>query len=368
MKLKSIFFSVFAIAAAQTVSAQTSILALNSSTDVVYKLNATDGTIIDPAFITLPSGTPKGITQVDDKIWIADQVNNNIYIYNLDGTPHSTLDGTVVNLNNIRGLNVVNNEVWVTNAGAINGATANSIRRFTKAGVPIGTYPTVSSPFDVLDNGTAAFVSSFTASGGIEILGYDGVVQGNLFATPTLANVQQMIFNAANNLVVATYSNHSSGNNRGIYELSPTTGAILNYWPSTGTTSGNSGVVQLGNGNYLYSNYAMHLLDPVTGTSTLIEIGAFQYFTKITDNSMSTAETIKVDFEMYPNPVTETLFVKATEKITEFRIFSPEGRLVLTQQPKSERFSVDVADLASGVYYLQMSSDKGMSTKKFLKK
>ncbi len=367
MKLKSIFFSVFAIAAAQTVCAQTSILVLNSSTDVVYKLNATDGTIIDPAFITLPSGTPKGITQVDDKIWIADQVNDDIYIYNLDGTPHSTLDGTVVNLDNIRGLNVVNNEVWVTNAGSGNGATANSIRRFTKAGVPIGSYPTVSSPFDVIDNGTAAFVSSFTASGGIEILGYDGVVQGNLFATPTLSNVEQMTFNAANNLVVVTFSNHSSGNNRGIYELSPTTGAILNYWPSTGT-SGNSGVIQLGNGNYLYSNNAMHLLDPVTGTSTLIESGTFQYFTKITDNSMSTAETIKVDFEMYPNPVTETLFVKATEKITEFRIFSPEGRLVLTQQPKSERFSVDVADLASGVYYLQMSSDKGMSTKKFLKK
>ncbi len=351
-------------------AAQQSVLVLNSSTDTVYKLNAVTGAVVNANFISLPSGTPKGIAQVNDKIWIADQIADDIYIYNFDGTLQSTLQGDVVGPDNIRGLNVVNNEVWVTNAGSGNGATANSIRRLSFNGVPLGYYTTVSSPFDVLDNGTAAFVSSFANPSEIQILGYNGTVAGSLLPGPVLANIEQMNFNSDGNLVVATFANHAaSGNNRGIYVINPTTGAILNSWPTPGS-SGNAGVLQLGNGNYLYSNGAgLHILDPATGThSSLFSTGAFQYMAKINESPLSVRETGKEDFKIYPNPVSDVLHVSAGQKIDLVKIFNAEGRLVNSLNPEGNSLEIPVMEMAPGIYYIEVHSGSKLTGSKFIKK
>ncbi|TXF77489.1 T9SS type A sorting domain-containing protein [Chryseobacterium sp.] len=372
MKTKSTFFAISAVLFTFcNLFSQQSILVLNSTTDIVYKLNANDGTIINSSFIVLPTGTgtPKGVTQVNDKIWIADQTNDDILIYNLDGTASSTLFGDVVGLDNIRGLDVVNNEVWVTNAGSANGAVANSIRRFTTAGVPIGNYPTVVSPFDVLHTGTNAYVSSFTNNANIQILGYDGTVVGNVFPTPVLSNIEQINLNSAGNLIVAVFSNTTStGNNRGLYEVSRITGAILNYWPSLGTT-GNNGIIQLNNGNYLYSSGSgLYLLNASTGVSTTIETGGFQYFTKIDENAMAVSEASYKSFKIYPNPVSETLFVESKTKMQQLEIFSTEGKLIKTIQDNTDRFNINVSSLPVGLYYIKIMSDKSAETFRFIKK
>lgn len=371
MKTLSIFLGIgFLALVSGNATAQQSVLVLNSSTDTVYKLNAVTGAVVNANFISLPSGTPKGIAQVNDKIWIADQIADDIYIYNFDGTLHSTLQGDVVGLDNIRGLNVVNNEVWVTNAGSGNGATANSIRRLSFSGAPIGYYATVSSPFDVLDNGTAAFVSSFTSPSEIQILGYNGTVVGSLFSAPVLANIEQMNFNSDGNLVVATFANHAaSGNNRGIYVINPTTGAILNSYPTPGT-SGNAGVLQLGNGNYLYSNGAgLHILDSATGThSSLFSTGAFQYMAKINESPLSVRETEKADFKVYPNPASDILYLSAGQKIDLVKIYNAEGRLVSSLEAKGSSLEIPVKAMAPGLYYIEINAGNELKSMKFIKK
>ncbi|MBA5247488.1 T9SS type A sorting domain-containing protein [Marnyiella aurantia] len=351
-------------------SAQQSVLVLNSSTDTVYKLDAVTGAVVNANFISLPSGTSKGIAQVNDKIWIADQIADDIYIYNFDGSPHSTLLGDVVGLDNIRGLNVVNNEVWVTNAGSNNGATANSIRRLSMTGAPLGYYTTVTSPFDVVDNGSAAFVSSFSSPSEIQILGYDGTVMGSLLPGPVLANIEQMNFNSEGNLVVATFANHSaSGNNRGIYVINPTTGAILNSWPTPGS-SGNAGVLQLGNGNYLYSNGAgLHILDPTTGThSSIYTSGAFQYMAKINESPLSVREAQNQDFKVYPNPAADILYVTAKQKIKHINIFSAEGRLVSRIEGSADSMEIPVTSMTPGVYFIEIHTGNQVKSSKFIKK
>ncbi|MFL9834391.1 hypothetical protein [Chryseobacterium terrae] len=104
MYLKIIFFalSVFMFCSVQ---AQNCILLLSSGTNAkkVLQLSAVDGTVINDNFIDLSSqntGTPKGITQVNDKIWITDQLNDKIYIYDLNGVFVSSI---TTGLDNIRG-------------------------------------------------------------------------------------------------------------------------------------------------------------------------------------------------------------------------------------------------------------------------
>ena len=92
--------------------AQQSILVLNSSTKTVAQLNATTGAVLNASFIDLTSlsvGTIKGVTQVDNKIWISDQTQDRIYIYTLAGVYESTIPNT--GLDNLRGLNVVGADV-----------------------------------------------------------------------------------------------------------------------------------------------------------------------------------------------------------------------------------------------------------------
>lgn len=68
--------------------AQQSILVINSTTKLVTQLNATDGSVINPNYLdltALSAGTIKGLTQVDNKIWVSDQTQDAIYIYTLAG-------------------------------------------------------------------------------------------------------------------------------------------------------------------------------------------------------------------------------------------------------------------------------------------
>ena len=345
--------------------AQQSILVLNSSTKTIIQLNKNDGSVVNSTYIdvnSLSPGTIKGITQVDDKIWISDQIGDKIYIYTLSGTYQSTISG---GLDNIRGLNVVNNEVWVTNEGSANGATTNSIVRFSKAGVNLGVYPTITSPFDVLDIGSGnALISSFSTSG-IAKLSYNGNTTSPFVGPGIISNPEQLNFNALGNIIAAVFSTLGS-NPAGIYEFSPA-GAIINKWPIT--TGSVRGVIAAGNGNYLVStSTGVYSLNPVSGVSTLITSGNFQFFAKI-DTNLAVNENSGNLAKIYPNPVKDIINISNKEELDNVMIYSVSGQLQMQEKVSGKSAQLDLSKLAAGIYLVKISDKSSkIQTVKVIKK
>jgi len=249
----------------------------------VVLLDPEDGSVIDNQFIDLTplnQGTPKDIVQVGNELWISDQIEDRIDRFDIDGNYLSTI-GT--GLDNIKGMEIVDDEVWVTNAGSNNGAPDDAIVRFDFDGNNLGFYTTSGdSSFDIIDVGSNEVYISYIGSGSrIERRDYDGNVLGNVVGTGIVTFIQQMEINDDNNSVYASVFSSNGPNTAGLYEFSRTDGSILNSW-QLGSLRG---VAQLEDGNILISggtNFGIQILDPATGNTTNVNsTDSAQYFTRI---------------------------------------------------------------------------------------
>ncbi|MEX1192887.1 MAG: T9SS type A sorting domain-containing protein [Brumimicrobium sp.] len=282
---------------------KTIILGLILLTNSVYKVNAqlsiaaiqepniilidpANGQITDPSFIDLSSlnpSTPKAIIQVDNEIWISDQIADRIDRFDLGGQHLGEIGGQVANggLDNIKGMAVIgNNEVWVTNAGTQNGAPGDAIVRIDFNGNILGNISTGSdSSFDIIDNGAGeAYISYIGTNTRIERMDYTGTVLGNIVAPSVVNFIQQIDITSTGSVLAGVFSNSTNGNSSGVYRFSETNGNIIDYWSNSGVR----GTMELDDGNILWSNSSgISILDENTGNSTSISSGSSQYFGKI---------------------------------------------------------------------------------------
>lgn len=67
---------------------------------------------------------------------------------------------------------------------------------------------------------------------------------------------------------------------------------------------------------------------------------------------------------VYPNPVTDMLNVKADSKISKVQIVNLSGQVVLETEVMSNETRINTSNLNSGLYLLNIISDKGMVTRK----
>jgi hypothetical protein len=68
--------------------------------------------------------------------------------------------------------------------------------------------------------------------------------------------------------------------------------------------------------------------------------------------------------KVYPNPVTNTLYIKNALGLKSINVYNNVGQLVL--QSKNE--SIDMSQLSQGLYLLQIHTDHGTETKRIIKK
>ncbi|MAY23073.1 MAG: hypothetical protein CMC74_09860 [Flavobacteriaceae bacterium] len=216
----------------------------------VILIDPADGSVVDPAFIDLTplnQGTPKALLQVGQEIWITDQIEDRIDRFDLDGNYVSTISG---GLDNIKGLELVDGEVWVTNAGSNNGAPGDAIVRFDTDGNNLGFIDTAgASSFDIIDVGGEVYVSYINAATKIERRDYSGAILGNVVGEGVVSFIQQMELNPSNNSVYAAVFSTSGGNSPGLYEFLISDGSILNYYDQGSLR----GVALLDDGNVLIS-------------------------------------------------------------------------------------------------------------------
>ncbi len=268
MKMRSMA-AAMVVAAGTAAMGQTYLMVPDSLRDVVMLFDPTDGTLVNPAWINLvglaPSQTPIAAIEVDDEIWISDQLADMIYRFTKDEFAPQHLGNISGGMDNIRGIVRVGDTVYVTNAGLNNGAPGNGVVMIDVATrAVIGSFPS-GSPFDILPFGANLLVNDIGSAARKIDEFTTGGSHVRVFATgPNFP--EQMTYNAAGNILVATFSSPI-----GIFEFD-TNGSQVNFY-AVGT--GNRGVHELGNGDILLTygttpgiytyNIASNTSTPVAG-------------------------------------------------------------------------------------------------------
>ena len=84
------------------------------------------------------------------------------------------------------------------------------------------------------------------------------------------------------------------------------------------------------------------------------------------DCSLGKEDFLMTQIAIYPNPVSETLFI-ASEGISieKKTVYSLQGKLVLSEMNASK--TIDASNLSEGLYFIEISSSEGKSIQKFIK-
>ena len=81
--------------------------------------------------------------------------------------------------------------------------------------------------------------------------------------------------------------------------------------------------------------------------------------------NLSSSDLNKITFTIFPNPATDLITVKSSEKINNIKIYSLEGSLLKDVNNIS---SIQIKDLPKGNYIINISTEKGFHSQKIIKK
>jgi hypothetical protein len=234
-----------------------------AATRAIMQFSPVDGALINSSFIpgtgaSYAMSTPKDALQVGNELWVADQVANSIFRFDLAGAYLSTISG---DLSNIRGMEYFNGHVYVSDAGASGATAANSVVKYTAAGARVASWIVGNSPFDVLAHNGELLVSHFTSNvPDITRWTENGVLIGT-FHEGAIALPEQMSHKPDNHVLVAGFSTTA-----GLYEYDAA-GAQVGFIAA----SGPRGVYPLANGNILWTGgAAVNLYNITTQSSSAV--------------------------------------------------------------------------------------------------
>ncbi len=75
-------------------------------------------------------------------------------------------------------------------------------------------------------------------------------------------------------------------------------------------------------------------------------------------------ETEDADIAVYPNPARTTLTVEANETIRQIRLLDVSGQVIKLIEVNALNHNINVEDLNTGIYFVEMLTAKGVVTKK----
>ena len=277
--ISSVAATIAAVGLTISAAAQGSLLLVPDSTnDNIMAFDPVDGSLIDMAFISGGGNlaTPVNAIQFGNEILVSDQINDSVFRYSLsDGSFLGTFNNA--SLDNIRGMAVVDNQVFVTNSGSNNGAPGDSVVVFDSSGNQVDLFDTVGDPFDVLavetSGGATELYINDIGNEAINIYDTDGNFLRNFHSSDGVTGIdfpQQMFELNSGNILAAGFSSPA-----GIYEYD-LAGNEVNYFD---VNTGVRGVYELGNGNIMFTDgNGVYTFDVATGNVTDIVTGVSARF------------------------------------------------------------------------------------------
>ncbi len=248
----------------------------DSSNDRIMTFDPFDGSLIDPDFIVDADGspydfaTPKDAINVGNEIWVADQIADAVYRFDLSG---GFIDAITTGLDNIRGMAFVNGTVYVSNSGTDNDAPGDAVVMFDTAGNNLGSFAVGNGgdPFDVFAYNGELLISDI-ANEAIQRHDLAGNFLGTFHDSDGVSGIDfpQQLASRGDNVLAAGFSPPA-----GLYEYDDAGNQIAFY----DAVDDLRGVFVLGNGNILVTNTSgVWALDPDTDTATLIVGGVSAQF------------------------------------------------------------------------------------------
>lgn len=101
--------------------------------------------------------------------------------------------------------------------------------------------------------------------------------------------------------------------------------------------------------------------DNYTGSGCINALAAIEQVQAVVDIN----DVYDAKFIVYPNPTDNKIYVETDENVTEINVMNVVGINVMTNLNTN---NVDVSQLADGVYFVKIKTDKGEAIKKFIKK
>ncbi|MFA4852601.1 MAG: choice-of-anchor J domain-containing protein, partial [Bacteroidales bacterium] len=83
----------------------------------------------------------------------------------------------------------------------------------------------------------------------------------------------------------------------------------------------------------------------------------------ITDVTGITENTVNTIINVYPNPAKDVLNIYSSAKIGWIKLLNVYGQLILSNEVNSVNFTVNTSNLADGIYYLQIETKDGLTTR-----
>ena len=187
--------------------------------------------------------------------------------------------------------------------------------------------------------------------------------------TPTLNGSQQGVFTLA---VIDVNGCQASAQTQVEILNSPNVNAgedqvvCENQFPVTLAASGSANAILWNTGS---SAALLSVSSPgvyvLTGTNT--NGCSAQDTVEITSDPCLAIESQELRFSVYPNPVSESLFLNVSELPKNLALYSTEGKLMLQINALSDFVEIDMRLLASGVYILEITLDSGIYTQRIVK-
>jgi hypothetical protein len=102
-------------------------------------------------------------------------------------------------------------------------------------------------------------------------------------------------------------------------------------------------------------------------TATNEDIDFFVDNFSITSTSLGIQEVSTLQFKYFPNPVNDKLTINAQTNVDNIVVLNMLGQVVSSQRPNSLNCMVDMAELRTGVYFVQVSIGNSTQTVRVLK-
>ncbi len=92
-------------------------------------------------------------------------------------------------------------------------------------------------------------------------------------------------------------------------------------------------------------------------------------YVRVYQNNLNIADKPKNDFSIYPNPSTAILHIDTMNKRPlVYRMISPLGQVLKTGRLEATNNQIDIRDLNSGIYILELNDGQNYQSSRFIKK
>jgi len=134
--------------------------------------------------------------------------------------------------------------------------------------------------------------------------------------------------------------------------------------PAGGDGSGSGGSIAYSVGQILYTSSS--------GASAGLIHGVQQPYEITVITGLDDFEEVGLNLSTYPNPVTDVLILKVESLIWQdlnFQMYNSEGRIFMYEKLLDAETSIDMSNLAPGIYFLKVNKETdAVKTFKIIKK